>query len=82
MPKYIPYNYDQHSMVVINYLEQLQTGTIEHAIHHLIENNLDLSIFFPNYKNDDCGRPAYAPAILLKIILFTYSKKVTSSREI
>jgi len=82
MPKYIPYNYDQHSMVVINYLEQLQTGTFEHAIHHLIENNLDLSIFFPNYKNDDGGRPAYDPAILLKIILFAYSKKITSSREI
>jgi len=82
MPKYIPYNYDQHSMVVINYLEQLQAGTFEHAIHHLIENNLDLSIFFPNYKNDDGGRPAYDPAILLKIILLAYSKKITSSREI
>jgi len=31
MPKYTPYNYDQRSMVVINYLEQLQTGTFERA---------------------------------------------------
>ena len=82
MPKYIPYNYDQHSMVVINYKEQLQPGTFEHAIHFLIENKLDLSIFYPNYKNDDGGRPAYDPAILLKIILFSYSKGITSSREI
>jgi len=82
MPKYIPYDYNQHSMVVINYQEQLQAGTFEHAIHFLIENKLDLSIFYPNYKNDDGGRPAYDPAILLKIILFAYSKGITSSREI
>ncbi|MCK5633381.1 IS1182 family transposase [bacterium] len=82
MPKYIPYNYDQHSMVVINYKEQLQPGTFEHAIHFLIDNKLDLTIFYPRYKNDDGGRPAYDPAILLKIILFAYSKGITSSREI
>lgn len=82
MPKYIPYNYNQHSMVVINYQEQLQPGTFEHAIHFLIENKLDLTIFHPRCKNDDGGRPAYDPAILLKIILFAYSKGITSSREI
>jgi len=82
MPKYIPYNYNQHSMVVINFEEQIQTGTFEHALHFLIEHKLDLSIFYPNYKNDDGGRPAYDPAILLKIILFAYSKGITSSREI
>lgn len=82
MPKYIPYNYNQHSMVVINYQEQLQPGTFEYAIHFLIENKLDLSIFHPHCKNDDGGRPTYDPAILLKIILFAYSKGITSSREI
>lgn len=69
-------------MVVINYRDQLQPGTFEHAIHFLIENKLDLSIYFSAYKNNDNGRPAYDPAILLKIILFAYSKGITSSREI
>lgn len=41
-----------------------------------------MSIFNPNYQNDDGGRPAYDPAILLRIILFAYSKGITSSREI
>lgn len=82
MPKFKPYNYDQSSMVVINYRDQLQPGTFEYAIHYLIDHKLDLSIFFPNYNNDDSGRPAYDPAILLKIILFAYSKGITSSREI
>nr|WP_028305009.1 transposase [Oceanospirillum maris] len=44
--------------------------------------NLDLSAFHQPYKNDSEGRPAYDPAILLKIILFAYSKGITSSREI
>ncbi|EWH08070.1 transposase, partial [Catenovulum agarivorans DS-2] len=82
MPKFIPANYNQTSMVVINYEDQLQAGTFEHAIHYLIEHKLDLSVFYPNYKNDHNGRPAYDPAVLLKIILFAYSKGITSSREI
>ena len=82
MPNFKFYSYDQSSMVVINYRDQLQPGTFEYAIHHLIENKLDLSIFSPNYKNDNGGRKAYDPAILLKIILFAYSKGITSSREI
>ncbi|OZG69898.1 transposase, partial [Hahella sp. CCB-MM4] len=36
MPKFKPYNYDQHSMVVINYQDQLQPGTFEYAVHYLI----------------------------------------------
>ncbi len=29
MPKFIPYNYDQTSMVVLNFKDQLQPGTFE-----------------------------------------------------
>ena len=82
MPKFIPYDYNQSSMVVINYQAQLQPGTFEHAIHPLISQRLDLTIFHPEFNNDDTGRPAYDPAILLKILLFAYSKGITSSREI
>ena len=82
MPNFITYDYNQDSMIVINLLDQLQPGTFEHAIHYLVENQLNLSIYFSAYKNEDNGRPAYDPAILLKIILFAYSKGITSSREI
>ena len=58
-PNFIPYDYNQSSMVVINYQDQLQPGTFEHAIHHLIDKRIDLSIFYPNYQNDDVGIPAY-----------------------
>ncbi len=82
MPKFIPYDPSQSKMVVVNYADQLQPGTFEYAIHFLIEQKLDLSIFNPAFNNDETGRPAYDPAILLKIILFAYSKGITSSREI
>lgn len=82
MAKFIPYDYNQHAMVVVNFQDQIQPGTFEYALHYLIEQKLDLSVFDPEYHNDDSGRPAYDPAILLKIILFAYSKGITSSREI
>lgn len=82
MPKFKHYDYNQSAMIVINYADQLQPGTFEYAIHHLINSKLDLSIYYPAYQNDNGGRPAYDPAVLLKIILFAYSKGITSSREI
>lgn len=51
-------------------------------MHYLVDHKLDLSCFDATFKNDANGRPAYDPAILLKVILFAYSKGITSSREI
>lgn len=81
MPRFIPYDPKQHRMVAISYADQLQPGTFEFAINHLIDHKLDLTVFRDRYANDDGGRPAYDPAILLKIILYAYSKGITSSRE-
>jgi len=82
MPNFIPYDYNQNVMIVINFQDQLQPGTFEHAINYLVEHKIDLSCYFSAYQNEDTGRPAYDPCILLKIILFAYSKGITSSREI
>ena len=82
MPNFLSYDYNQNSMVVINFQDQLQPGTFEHAIHYLIDNRMDMSVFYPLYTNEKTGRPAFDPAILLKIILFAYSKGIISSREI
>lgn len=82
MPKFIPYNYQQDTMVVINFNDQILPGTFEHALHYLIEYKMDLAEFHAAYKNTYEGRPAIDPAILLKVILFAYSKGITSSRQI
>ena len=61
---------------------QLMPGTFEHALHHLLEHELDLSHFDARYRNGAAGAPAFPPAVLLKIILFAYSRGLVSSRLI
>lgn len=82
MPNFKKYNYNQDAMVVINFEEQIQPGTFEFTLHKLIDNHIDLSAFYYTYSNDHGGRSAYDPALLLKIILFSYSRGITSSRDI
>jgi transposase len=82
MARYKPYDYNQRLMVPVALTEQLVPGTLEYAIHHVIEERLDLSIFDNRYSNDETGRAAIDPKILLKIVLFGYSRGMTSSRSL
>ena len=43
---------------------------------------MDTSIFDDRYKNDETGREAYDPKILLKVVLLGYSRGLLSSRQI
>jgi hypothetical protein len=45
MPRYKPYDYDQLMMVPVSLEDQLVPGTLEYAIHELIEDWVDTSIF-------------------------------------
>jgi transposase len=71
-PKFIP--------VVLD--AQLVAGSFEYALDYLIDHELDLSRFDTHYKNDDTGASAYAPSVLLKIVLLAYSRGMVSSRAI
>lgn len=71
MPKLINDNYDQMKMLAVSYDKQILSGTFESSLMYLIDQKLDLTIFHGYYKNDDNGRPAYDPAILLRIVLRT-----------
>lgn len=82
MPRYKPYSYAQGKFISVFFDKQIQAGTFEYTLHHLIDNELDLSIFNDRFKNDDTGASAYDPKILLKIILFAYSRGIVSSRKI
>ncbi|MHB9118196.1 MAG: transposase [Burkholderiales bacterium] len=59
---------------------QVLPGTFEYALCHLIDHELDLSELEARFSNDACGAPAYAPSVLLKIVLLAYSRGITSSR--
>ena len=82
MARYKDYDYRQGKFIPISFDKQILPGTFEYTLNYLIDNELDLSVFDDRYRNDDTGAPAYDPAILLKIILYAYSRGITSSRKI
>ena len=82
MARYKDYDYDQLKLIPVNYHSQILPGSFEHSLSYLVDEELDLSDFEVRYQNDDEGRPAYDPRLLLKIILLAYSKGITSSRQI
>jgi len=82
MPRFKHYDYRQTKLLPVSFDEQILPGTFEHSLCHLIDHELDLSVFHHRYANDDAGRPAYDPAVLLKIILLAYARGITSSRKI
>jgi len=82
MAKFKPYDYRQRVLLPVSLEDQLMPGTLEFAIHNLVEKRLDLSIFEGKYRNDETGRAAYDPKILLKVVLLAYSRGLISSRKI
>src|SRR5210317_479982 len=82
MARYKRYDYKQSLMIPVSLEDQLMPGTLEFAIHTLVESRLDMSVFDGNYQNDAVGRSAYDPKILLKVVLLAYSRGLTSSRPI
>jgi transposase len=82
MAKYKEYDYSQGKLIPLSFDKQILPGTFEHTLHYLIDNEIDLSVFDVRYKNDETGAPAYDPRVLLKIVLYAYSKGITSSRKI
>ena len=82
MAKYKKYSYEQARFIPIHFDKQIIPGTFEYTLSYLIDNEIDLSIFDNRYNNDETGAPAYDPSILLKIILYAYSRGIVSSRKI
>jgi transposase len=82
MARYKDYSYEQTKLIPIAFSQQILPGTFEYTLNYLIDNEFDLTPFEQRYHNDETGAPAYDPAILLKIILYAYSRGITSSRQI
>jgi transposase/IS5 family transposase len=82
MPRFKPVHYDQTLLIPVSFSQQIFPGTFEHTLHHIVEHELDLTIFDSRYHNDHRGAPAWHPAVMLQIILYAYSRGITSSRQI
>jgi len=74
MARFKPVSYAQTLMVPIILKKQLVPGTLEFAIHHLIETRINISLFEAKIKNDETDRPAYNPKVILKAVLLAYSR--------
>ena len=82
MPRFKPYNTSQNLLLPVNLAEQLVPGSFEYTLNYLVDHEIDTSIFHDHYSNDKTGRLAYDPAMLVKVVLFAYSRGITSSRKI
>ena len=82
MARYKDYSYEQTKLIPLSFHHQILPGTFEYTLNYLIDNEVDLTLFEQRYHNDETGAPAYDPAVLLKIILYAYSRGITSSRQI
>ncbi len=83
MPKYIKTDkYQNNVFIPLKLSEQIIEGTLEYTIQYIIDKKINIKPFEKKIKNDSTGRPAWNPKILLKIILYAYSKGIITSRDI
>jgi len=59
MAKYKHYDYSQDVLIPVSLEHHLMPGTLEFAIHTLIETRMDMSVFEDRYHNNETGRLAY-----------------------
>ena len=61
MAKFKTYDYRQRVLLPVSLEDQLMSGTLEFAIHTLVEKRLNMSIFEGKYCNDETGGPPMTP---------------------
>jgi transposase len=81
MARYKPVHRDPLLLPVV-LAEQIQPGTFEFALDHLVDHELDLSALDARFRNDQTGASAYDPRVMLKIVLLAYSRGLITSRDI
>lgn len=82
MARYKDVHYHQDKLIPVSFDKQILAGTFEYTLSYLIDHELDMSVFDERYANDETGAPAFDPAVLLKIVIYAYSRGITSSRKI
>jgi len=82
MARYKPRDQHLSKLLPVSFDAQVLPGSFEYALSWLIDHEIDLSVFDARFNNDDEGAPAYDPGVLLKIVLYGYSRGLVSSRSI
>ncbi len=81
MARYKSYSNDKIQKEIA-FEDQILPGTVEYTINEMVEHEIDTSCFDTHYKNTLHGAKAYNPKVLLKIVLYGYSRGLVSSRRI
>jgi transposase len=82
MARYKEYSYEQGQLIPISFEAQIIHGSFEWALNDIVDNVLDLTVLDGRFCNDETGAPAYDPKIMLKIVLYAYSRGINHSRDI
>jgi transposase len=82
MARYKPYDVHQDKFIPVSFRDQILPGSFEYVLNEIVDEHIDLTLFDARYANDETGRLAYDPAVLLKVVLYGYYKGIVSSRKL
>lgn len=82
MAKYKPYDREQGYFITFVPANQFNEYSLEMVIDRFIEDNLSEEMFGWAYQNEENGRNAIHPFLKLKVLLYSLSQGITSSRKI
>jgi transposase len=82
MARYKPNQDDQMVLVPVSFQDPLEPGTFNFTLNELVEEHLELSMFEARYQSDRTRARAIHPKLLLKVILFVYSRGMIRSRQL
>ncbi|PKG22841.1 transposase [Niallia nealsonii] len=77
-PTFLPYN-NQQTTVIFDIQEFIPENHVARVIDEMVEF-IKEEVFFEHYQGG--GRSSYHPKMMAKVILYAYSQKVYSCREI
>jgi transposase len=63
-------------LIPLSLEDQIQPGTFEFALNHLVDEELDFAPLDAKFKKDETGASAYDPCTMFKIVLLAYSRGV------
>src|SRR4030067_3133473 len=82
MARYKPSDVTQDKFIPVSFRDQVLPGSFEYALTEIVDEHIDLTPFEARYANEETGRLAYDPSVLLKIVLYGYYKGLVSSRRL
>src|SRR3954465_259551 len=71
---------EQNSLLPVSVLDWVTDDHLVHFILNLVQEELDLSGIFNQY-GEERGYPPYHPAMMVALLLYSYSQGIYSSRR-